>query len=357
MSRIELPTPPQRILIIKPSALGDVVHTLPVLNLLRRRWPGAHIAWVVDGAFASLLEGHRQLDEVIRFDRRRFGRGWRDPGAAVGLFEFMSNLRRGAFDLVLDLQGLLRSGWMTMRTRAPVRVGFSNARELAHLFYTHRVPVDSPEQHAVDRYLNLCETIGCGREPIEFNFRVTDEDRRHVAQLAGDDRPYAVLLPGTNWPTKRWPVEYFAALVGPLRQRFGLESVVAGGSDVADIAAQIPRATNLVGQTSNLRQLVALLARADLVIANDSGPMHIAAALGRPLVTMFGPTNPLRTGPYGRLDSVVRLDIPCSPCYSRRCSHQSCLRWLHAGHVLAAAEEQLRLRAHPRTLSDVRSLT
>ena len=351
------PGEPSRILIIKPSALGDVVHTLPVLSLLRRRWPVAHVAWVVGGAFASLLEGHPQLNEVIRFERRRFARGWRDPSAAAGLFRFARDLRRGEFDLVIDLQGLLRSGWMTMRTRAPVRVGFSNARELAHLFYTHRVPVDSREQHAVDRYLNLCEAIGCGREPIEFNFHITDEDRRHVTQLVGDDRPYAVLLPGTNWPTKRWPLEYFAELVGPLRQRFGLKVVVAGGPDVTDIAAQIPRATNLVGHTSNLRQLVALLERAELVIANDSGPMHIAAALGRPLVTVFGPTNPLRTGPYGRIDSVVRLDIPCSPCYSRRCSHQSCLRWLHAEHVLAVAEHQLRSRPRQTALSDVQVLT
>ena len=356
MTRVDLTTPPRRILIIKPSALGDVVHALPVLNLLRRRWPGSHIAWVVGGAFASLLEGHPQLDEVIRFERRRFGRGWRDPGAAVGLFQFMRNLRRGGFDLVLDLQGLLRSGWMTMRTRAPMRVGFADARELAHLFYTHRVAVHSQDRHAVDRYLKLCESIGCGRSPVEFTFHVTDEDRQHVTDLLGDERPYAVLLPGTNWPTKRWPVDYFAELVSPLRRQFGLEAVIAGGPDVAEIASQIPRAINLIGKTSNLRQLVALLERADLVIANDSGPMHIAAALNRPLVTMFGPTNPLRTGPYGRLDSVVRLDIACSPCYSRRCSHQSCLRWLHAEHVLAVAEQQLRARPRESALSDVRAL-
>jgi lipopolysaccharide heptosyltransferase I len=341
MLPIQFTTPPSRILIIKPSALGDVVHTLPVLKLLRRRWPEAHVAWVVGGAFASLLEGHPQLDEVIRFERGRFARGWRDPGAAAGLFRFDRELRGGAFDLVIDLQGLFRSGWMTMRTRAPVRVGFSNARELAHLFYTHRIAVDSPDQHAVDRYLKLCDALGCGRAPVEFSFHVTDQDRQHVAEILGHDRPFAVLLPGTNWPTKRWPVEHFAALVGPLRERFGLDSIVAGGPDVAGIAGLIPRAINVVGKTSNLRQLVALLERADLVIANDSGPMHIAAALGRPLVTMFGPTNPQRTGPYGRLDSVVRLDIPCSPCYSRRCSHQSCLKWLQAEHVLAVAERQL----------------
>src|SRR5687767_12430410 len=340
MTRIDFTTPPSRILIIKPSALGDVVHTLPVLNLLRRRWPDAHVAWVVGGAFASLLEGHPQLDEVIRFERGRFARGWRDPGAAAGLFRFDRDLRRGAFDLVIDLQGLFRSGWMTMRTRAPVRVGYSNARELAHLFYTHRVPVDSPDQHAVDRYLNLCEALGCGREPVEFSFHVTEQDRRHVAEILGHDRPFAVLLPGTNWPTKRWPVEHFAALVGPLRERFGLDSIAAGGPGDAELARRIPGAFDLTGKT-NLRQLVALLERAAVVVANDSGPMHIAAALGRPLVTPYGPTSPVRTGPYGRMDTVIRLDIPCSPCFSRRCSHQSCLQWLTPEAVLREVARQL----------------
>ena len=161
-----------------------------------------------------------------------------------------------------------------------------------------------------------------------------------IHALLGNTGLYAVLLPGTNWPTKRWPVEKFAALVDPLRDRFGLASVVAGAPDVTDIARQIPATVNAVGKT-NLRQLVALLRRADLVIANDSGPMHIASALGKPLVTMFGPTNSVRTGPYGRLDSVVRVDIPCSPCYSRRCSHTSCMKWIEVQSVLDEAQRQM----------------
>jgi ADP-heptose:LPS heptosyltransferase len=149
-----------------------------------------------------------------------------------------------------------------------------------------------------------------------------------------------VLLPGTNWVTKRWPVEYFAALVGPLKQRYNFTSVVAGGSDSTALAKRIPGAIDLTNRP-NLKQLVALLGGADLVIANDSGPMHIAAALGRPLVTMFGPTNPARTGPWGRDSSVVRVDLQCSPCYSRRCSHISCMKWLGAKAVLRVAQEQI----------------
>jgi lipopolysaccharide heptosyltransferase II len=158
--------------------------------------------------------------------------------------------------------------------------------------------------------------------------------------MLSNSQPFAVLMPGANWDTKRWDPAKFEALATPLRERFGLQSVVAGGPDTIDLARQIPSALNLAGKT-NLPQLVALLQRASLVIANDSGPMHIAAALNRPLVTIFGPTNPIRTGPYGRPDSVVRVDIACSPCYSRHCSHTSCLRWLGIEPVLAAAEQQL----------------
>lgn len=343
MRPIEFPSPPQRILIIKPSSIGDVVHALPVLGLLRKKWPEASISWMVTPACAGLVDGHPLLDETIYFERRKFGAGWRNPRAAASFLKFTGGLRDRKFDLVIDLQGLFRSGWLAAQTRAPVRIGFANAREMAWMFYTHRVPIQTMEQHAIDRYLAVMEALGCGRSPVEFVFPTTAEDRSQVDEMLRGVKNFAVLLPGTNWPTKRWPAEHFAAIVGPLRKRFGLQSVIAGGPDVAELARQID-GTNLVGKT-NLRQLAVLLERASLVIANDSGPMHIAAALGRPLVTPFGPTNPIRTGPYQRMDSVIRLDIPCAPCYSRKCSHQSCLKWLAIEPVLELAEKQLAARS------------
>jgi lipopolysaccharide heptosyltransferase I len=350
---------PQRILIIKPSAIGDIVHALPVLNLVRRRWPAARISWLVTPVCAGLLEGHPLLDEVILFDRKRWGGMWRSPRLFGEWRRFTRELRERRFDLVIDLQGLFRSGWLAWKTGAPVRVGFANAREFAPLFYSHRVPIDTPEQHAIERYVKLARFIGCDDGPIEFPFATTDADREHVDRLLrtaleapggpslqgwatgeGALPRYAVLLPGTNWETKRWPVEKFAGMVGPLRERFGLVSVLAGGPDAGAMAGQIPGAVDLTCKTT-LRQLTALLERADLVVANDSGPMHIASALGRPLVTPFGPTNPVRTGPFGRMDSVIRLDIACSPCYSRHCSHKSCLRGLEVEPVIRLAGEQM----------------
>jgi lipopolysaccharide heptosyltransferase I len=338
MPLVDLTSDPRRILLIKPSAIGDVVHTLPILKLVRKRWPAAHIAWLVTPGCAGLLEGHPDLSEVILFDRRRFGRGWRDPKSLLGLAGFSVDLRRAGFDLVVDLQGLFRSGWFTWLTQAPQRVGFASAREFAPLFYTHRVDVGDGDQHAIDRYLKLARAIGC-EGPVQFEFALRDEDRAAARKWVGHDRPYAVLLPGTNWETKRWPVEKFAMLVEPLKQRFGLETVVAGGRDDVALGEQIG-GVNLAGKTS-IQELVALLQGAALVIGNDSGPAHIAAAMERPLVMLFGPTNPLRTGPYGRMESVLRIDIPCSPCYSRKCSHQSCLRWLEIEPVLALAGREI----------------
>jgi len=341
---LSFPSDPRKILIIKPSAIGDVVHTLPILNLLRRRFPKSHISWMLTPACAGLLRGHPLLDEIILFERKRYGDGWRSPSVARGLFSFARDLRRRRFDLVIDLQGLLRSGWLTWQTRAPVRVGFANARELAWVAYTHRVSVGTMQQHAVERYLSVAEALGCGRAPVEFPFATDDADRLHVSNLLGGIGAFALLLPGTNWSTKRWPVEYFARLVEPLKSQHGLATVIGGGNDVLPLASRIPNAINLCGQT-DLRQLTALLERADLVIANDSGPMHIAAVLNKRLITLFGPTNPVRTGPYQRMDTVIRLDICCSPCYSRECSHHSCMKWLTPDRVMACVDTQ----AHPVT--------
>ena len=329
--RIELPDEPRRILIIKPSALGDIVHALPVLKLLRTRFPNATIDWLVVPAFASLLEEHPLLNGVVRFDRKGMSGWWRNWKEAKALFAFSRDLRNRKYDLVIDLQGLLRSGWMAWQTRAATRVGFAYAREFASLAYTHRVTQPTPERHAVERYLDIAEALGCGRRPIKFDFAIGEADRAAARDLVGGSERYAVLLPGTNWPTKRWPVEHFAALVTPLRER-GLDVFMAGAADVAGF--ELPGAMSVAGRTS-LKQLVALLAQASVVVANDSGPMHIASALGVPLVTPFGPTNPVRTGPYGRPETVIQLDLVCRPCYSRTCTHQSCMKWITPEQVMA----------------------
>jgi lipopolysaccharide heptosyltransferase I len=333
---IHLPAEPQRILIVKPSALGDIVHALPVLNLLRRRFRSAEMSWLVTPAFAPLLEDHPQIDRVWRFERGPRGGAWRDARTMKGLASLRRQLRDHRFDLVIDLQGLFRSGWLTAQTRAPLRVGFAYAREAAAIFYTHKVRSRGVERHAIERYLDVAEELGCGRGPVEFEFGVGDGVRSAVQKRVGP-KPYCVLLPGTNWATKRWPVEKFLNLAKRIAAERGLRCVLAGGNDVTALVPPDNGIDSFAGQTS-LKELVALLEGAALVVANDSGPMHIAAALGRPLVSLFGPTNPVRTGPYGRLDTVLRLDLVCSPCYRRTCLHHTCLQRLTENDVMAAVK-------------------
>ncbi len=332
------PPDPKRILLIKPSAIGDVVHALPIWNLLRSRWPEARITWVVTPVCRGLIEGLEDL-EIIEFDRKKLAAAWRSFSAAATLWKLHRQLRGGEFDCVIDLQGLFRSGWMSWRSGAPVRVGLANAREGAWMFYNRRVALATPEQHALDRYLQVVKALGC-EGPVRFPFPLGPQHRQWAAQRTEGLGKYAVMLPGANWPSKRWPTENFAQLVEPLWQRWGLRSVVAGGPDDAARAEKIGGAINLAGKSS-LMELTALLERAAVVIANDTGPMHIAAALGVPLVALFGPTNPVRTGPYGRMDAVVRVDASCSPCYRRDSQGCGCLRWLNIKSVLQKIHMQL----------------
>jgi lipopolysaccharide heptosyltransferase I len=343
MPRIALEHPPRRILLVKPSALGDVVHALPIAALIKRTWPEARLTWLISRPFAPLLETNPHVDALLPFDRQR-GRGWwRHSGNVKRL---AGQLRDGHFDLVIDLQGLLRSAWLAWQTRAPVRVGFRYARELAPFFYTHHVDVPPGERHAVERYLDVAEALGLPRGPIEFPLPTTPQDEATAAALLAPlaGAPYALMLPGTNWPTKRWPAHHAATLAGRLNGETGLRIVLAGAADALEPAGVIrqanPAALDLVGKTS-VRELVCLIRGASLVVSNDSGPMHLAAALGVPLVAPFGPTSPSRTGPYRRDGSVVRLDLVCSPCFSRHCTHQTCLQALEPDWVLARCCQEL----------------
>ena len=319
---------PARILIIKPSALGDVVHTLPVLRLLRKRFPSATIDWVISAPLAPLLEGHPDLQDPIPLHR-----------SPAGFVSVAREIRRRGYDLVLDLQGLLRSGVLARATGSATRVGFAAAREFASLAYTHKVPPQLHPRHAVERYLDMAEFIGCGRGPVEFVFASTAADHEWAKTQTHSLGKFAVLAPGTNWPSKRWPIEHFAQLAQILRER-GMSVVVVGSSDAVELAPQIKPDLNLAARTS-LKQLVEIIGLAEVVVANDSGPMHIAAALGTPLVVPFGPTNPTLTGPYLRPESVLQFPLPCSGCLSRKCSHLTCLRRIAPQIVADSAARQL----------------
>lgn len=336
-----------RVLLIKPSSLGDIVHALPVLHGLRCRYPHAHVAWLVGTSFVPLLADHPALSEVIPFDRRHYGRVGRSWPATRDFLRFLRELRSRRFDLVIDLQGLFRSGLLTRATGAKVRIGFADARELAWMAYTHRLPAAAGDVHAVDRNRQTLALLGVEEGPAVFDLALQPQERAAAGGLlaaAGiqPDEPFLAVLPGARWETKQWPPERFGGTINQIADQVGVRSVLLGGAEervlcdqIAEICLKTP--VNLAGRTG-LRELIALIERAAVVLCHDSGPMHVAAALKRPLVCISGPTNPRRTGPYGQPEAVIRLDLPCSPCYLRRlsqCRHEHrCMRELEVEAVV-----------------------
>lgn len=341
-----MPLPPERLLIIKPSSLGDVVHALPVLVALRAAYPDAYIAWLVDSRFAPLLEQHPLLDEIIYFDRARFGRMWRSPRVFVDFWRFVARIRRRRFDLVIDLQGLIRSGLLSFFSGAGRRVGFAEAREGAWLFYSRRVRCPDSAEHAVDKNLAVAGALGLRVDRPEFPLDVQPAEhaaaRALLSQAAGEKPDlFIAVIPGARWETKRWQAEKIAALIDRIDAEGLPRCVLLGSSDDREFADRViagcrTGVVDLVGRTTP-RQLAALIDLADRVVCHDSGPMHIAAALGKPMVAIFGPTNPARTGPYSDVATVVSHPVECAPCYRRVCpyGHHNCMRQLEVETVLA----------------------
>ncbi|MBX9791294.1 MAG: lipopolysaccharide heptosyltransferase II [Pirellulales bacterium] len=344
-----------RILIIKPSAVGDVVHTLPLLVKLRRRYPAAQIDWFITPENAELVRAHPALSNIVLFPRRQYARFGTSPTATLGVVRLLAELRRAHYDLVVDVHGQARSAVFALATGAKCRVGYERAREWAWLAYSHRVPVPTMDCHAVDRYLGLSDVLNLDRDPPDFTICLPPAvDERANELLAGEGligQRYSVISPSTTWETKFWSPEHFGEVARHLSAR-GLRVLVVGAPSERErcrmVAEQCPGAIDLAGRTS-LGVLAAVMRQAAICVTNDSGTMHLAAALGRPFVSVFGPTNPVRTGPYQRPDAVVRLDLECSPCLLRKlrhCRHEHrCLRDLGSSLVIERIELVLATRA------------
>ena len=306
----------KNILIIKPSSLGDIVMALPALNALRHSFPDAKISWLIRPEFAPLLKNHPHLTNTILFDRKFLGKAWFHPRALHFLLSLICLLRRSRFDLVIDLQGLFRTASLAWLSACKKRFGMTNARELAHIFYTHKVPQNQDCIHVVDYYLKVTQAAGASDLPAQFVLPVDTADADSVNRMLTahntDVNNYAVFIPGSTHRPKCWPVERFAALADKVSSQFNLAIVATGTASEKSIAenlknlANVP-ITNLAGLT-NLSQLVALLKAAKLVVSNDTGPGHIAVALGLPLVMIFGPSNPIRLFPYRRPETMAAVD-------------------------------------------------
>ena len=335
-----------KILILKPSSLGDVVQALPVLRLLKRHLPASEIYWWIDSQLAPFLEGDPDLTGIVRFERRR----WASPLHWPEMLRSIRWMRAQNFDWVIDLQCLARSGVFAWLANGKFLIGLDEPREGARGFYDVAVRRASFHTHAVDWYLAVLPRLGV---PVHWNFPWLPERLAAASAVKSkwqtNGTRWIALQPGARWQTKRWPVENFTELVRLLAKNFrNMRFAILGDGKDEPLGEIINRAApehclNLCGQTS-LPEMVEWLRRCDLMVTNDTGPMHVAAALGKPLVALFGPTDPRRTGPYGQLENVLRLDLPCSPCLKSRCHYKKpyeCLKALSPVPVFEFARKKL----------------
>ena len=382
-----------RILLIKPSALGDVVHTLPVLVKLRARYPRARIDWLITPENAEVVRYHPALSNVVLFARRDFskrGRRWR---AFLSFFDLLKQIRSAKYELIIDMHGQVRSAFFALISGARVRIGFDRpvkrgltvstehdlknipshgwrgAREGSWIAYTHRIPIPTLDVHAIDRYLWVAPLLGLDDNPPDLTIHLSPQATSKVNRLLEEQgvtvsKPLVVLVPGTIWETKHWTIEGFAGVARQFLQdgfAVALAGTVRDQQRCRQIAAAAPGTCDLSGKTTPA-DLAALIRRAEVAVTNDSGSMHVAASLGKPMVSVFGPTNPVHIGPYERPESVVRVDLPCSPCNYRRLSQcpfdHACMKQVTSAMVVERVRKILSTaKSHPADVAAVAPAT
>ena len=347
-SNTTAPEPPRRVLIILLGAIGDVVRALPLLGRLRRAWPQAHLAWAVEPKSQPIIEGHPWLDQLIVYDRRH---------APWSFLPFLRQVHAGRFDLVVDLQRHLKSGIVGLVSGARDRLGFAaaNTKEFNHRFSTRQIAPQPNMRLKLMQYQAFADALGAPSAPIEFGLSLSaDEDAGARARLAGARRPLIGVILGSSWPSRLYFPESVAAVVRELAQPADrsepLSPVLIGGPEDTGLADAVMsnlaglEALNLVGQT-RLRDLIGIFGECAVAFGPDCGPMHIAAAVGCPVVSLWGATAPQRSAPWGYADLALHGDIPCHPCYLRDCPiGRECMRRIAPAQVVAKVRRALAMR-------------
>ncbi len=340
------------ILIVKLSAIGDVIHTLPALNAIRRHYPKAHITWLVEEAAYPLVANHPALDRVLLSKRKQ----WVKDLAFKEIVGFIHQLRDTRYDIILDFQSLLKSGVLVALARGTRKIGFDKGMEHAecsHIFLNERIAPVSMELHALLRYMRLLVPLGIESDHIEYRLPIQDRDRQTAEELLSKHTPnpsqegnlLIAINPVTKWETKLWQNEKFAHLADLLIDKYQANVFFTGAAEdfqiIEDIQSQMKYASlNVAGKTS-LMELAALYEKADVLISTDTGPMHLGAAVGIPVVALFGPTAPWRTGPFGLGHQIIRSSQACSPCFKRKCPTITCMNEILPEQVAAAVEKVL----------------
>lgn len=334
-------------LIVKLSAIGDVIHALPVAYALKEKYPDCHITWVVEPPAFDLVSMSPYIDEVILFEKKKF----KSLGGFLREYGPMKRkIQQRRYDAVLDLQGLFKSAAIARLGQAPVKLGMCNMRELSDKISR---PVIGPhaQGHIVERYLDVARALDCPVHEVRFTLDVPERDASLAQQIfaqagANMANPYVVLAVGANWPNKRWPTEHFAQLADWLYEQKWIPVLVGGGivdeQRAAEICSQseIPP-LNLVGKT-NFKQLTYILQNTKLTVGGDTGPVHLSAGLGTPTVMVMGPTDANRNGPYGQMEHAIEVERSCKYCWQRACPKKfDCLANITVEQVKRKIEEIL----------------
>jgi heptosyltransferase I len=344
----------KRILIVKPSSLGDVVHTLPLVHALKRENPTCHIGWIIQKSFVGIIDADPAVDEIIPISIPSTS----DPAAQRGAFlraakatvatltQLKKKFAAEPYDLVLDLHASFRSGLLGRTNPGGIRIGFSDAKELNTRFQDHLVVADPKRPHAVDQNLLFADHLGCCPQPEDFRI-VSSARAKAQAQEFLDhvglphDRKIVYANPAARWTTKFWTILGWAELADSLARETGAAVIFAGSPDDLTYIAQIIEQTKeppvIAAGRLSLAAAAALLEAADVYVGVDSGPMHIAAFTGTPVVALFGPTDPAKVGPYGQGHVVIRRnDLDCLACRKRSCENRMCLESITAAEVFKA---------------------
>ena len=328
------------ILVIRLSSIGDIVHTIPAVACLRRAYPESRITWVTGETTAPLLYNYPEIDRLITADEKKWLRMLRRGSlfaASRAVKLFVSELRSEHYDMVLDFQGLLKSSLIAACSRGKRKIGFANGREGSVLLYSEKAEPAHFYSHAIARHMGLIRHLGISIPPGTPGPLFGQEDEKKVLSLleregVSRSKPMICFHPWARWPTKIWKQEHISGLCERIHRELDCTVIFIGSREACRHVPAAPRDTspdikNFTGKTT-LSELACLLSHADLVLSTDSGPMHIACAVGTPVAALFGPTSPERTGPFGTRDTVITKKTACSPCFAKtKCpeGHHRCM--------------------------------
>lgn len=329
----------QNVLIVKLSALGDVIHALPVSYAIKETFPDAKVTWVVEPQCHDLLKMNPCVDKIILFNKKNFRTL---KGFMKEFFPFKHKLQEQSYDAVLDLQGLFKSAAIAFFAKSNIKLGICNMREMSDKV-SKPVVGENSEGHIVERYLDTARAVGCVVGEVKFPLQVpvTESERaRAIMEQAGirGGNPYVAFVVGANWPNKRWPTKNFAEL-GDWFYELAVVPVLVGAGELDEQRAheiesqmEVPP-VNLVNRT-NIAQLTHVLRSSRLVIGGDTGPVHLGAALGVRTIMLMGPTNASRNGAFGQIENSIEVERPCKGCWKRACPRsEDCLEKIPVGFV------------------------